>query len=181
MPETDRITENAKRAMIDVLNRIIQTEYAFIMNYPRLIDQIVAIEEVPDQQIVADLERLGKDSTEHLGIVGQLITRLGGETLWRVNVIGRVIDVDRLFEQQVELEKAAMPMYLEAKRLAQDNPVRSTALGKRLRAILGTEPDPAPRGETIRLLEHLASQERTHLRLIEDILATYRAMPKRGD
>ena len=92
-----------------------------------------------------------------------------------------MVDIDRLFEQQVEREKVAMPMYLEAKRLAQDNPVKATGLAERLGAIFGAEPDPAPRGETIRLLEHLASQEHTHLRLVEDILATYRAMPKRGD
>ena len=55
MAETDRITENAKRTMVDLLNRTIQLEYAYIINYPRLIDQIVAIEEVPDQQIAADL------------------------------------------------------------------------------------------------------------------------------
>ncbi len=181
MVETDRITDNAKRAMVDLLNRVIQMEYAFIINYPRLIDQIISIEEVPDQQIVDDLERLGKDSTEHLGVAGQLITRLGGEAKWRVNVIGRMVDIDNLIEQQVAWEKAAMPLYIEAKRLAQDNPVKSSGLMERLRAAFGAEPDPAPRGETIRLLEHLASQERTHLRLVEDILATYRAMPKRGD
>ncbi len=180
MAETDRITDNAKRAMVDLLNRIIQMEYGFIINYPRIIDQIVSIEEVPDQQIVDDLERLGKDSTEHLGIVGQLITRLGGETRWRVNVIGRMVDIDNLIEQQVAWEKAAMPLYLETKRLAQDHSVRSTGLMERLRATFGADPDPAPRGETIRLLEHLASQERTHLRLVEDVLATYRAMPRRG-
>lgn len=181
MAETDRITDSAKRAMIDILNRAIQLEYAYIINYPRLIDQIVAIEEVPDQQIVDDLETLGKDSTEHLGIVGELITRLGGKALWRVNVIERIVDVDKLIEQQVAWEKAAMPLYIEAKRLAQNNPVRATVLGEKLRVLFGAEPDPTPRGETIRLLEHLASQERTHLRLIEDILATYRIMPKRGD
>ncbi len=181
MAETDRITDSAKRAMIDLLNRIIQMEYGFIINYPRIIDQIVAIEEVPDQQIVTDLETLGKDSTEHLGIAGQLITRLGGKPLWRVNVIERIVDVDKLIEQQVAREKEAMPLYIEARRLAQNNPVRLPRLVERLRTIFGAEPDPTPRGETIRLLEHLASQERTHLRLVEDILATYRAMPKRGD
>lgn len=181
MAETDRITDRAKNSMVDLLNQLIQMEYAFIINYPRLIDQITAIEEVPDQQIVADLERLGKDSTEHLGIVGQLIARLGGNALWRVNVIERIIDIDTLFEHQIAWEKAAMPMYIKARRLAQDNPVRSPRLVERLRTAVGTEPDPTPRAETIRLLDHLASQERTHLRLVEDILATYRAMPKRGD
>lgn len=181
MAETDRITETAKRAMIVILNQAIQIEYAFIINYPRLIDQVVAIEEVPDQQIVADMERLGKDSTEHLGSVGQLITHLGGEPLWRVNVIGRMIDLDKLFAQQLQREKAAQTMYRKAKRIAQDNPVRSTALMERLRTTFSAEPDPTPRAETIRLLEHLASEEETHARLVEDILGTYRAMPKRHD
>ena len=110
-----------------------------------------------------------------------MIEHLGGKTLWRVNVIERMIDVDRLFVQQLQREKASQTMYQEAKRIAQDNPVRSTVLGERLRAAFGADPDPAPRGETIRLLEHLASEEETHARLVEDILATYRAMPKRKD
>lgn len=183
MADTDRITESAKHAIVDILNRIVPTEYSFILNYPRIIDQIVKIEGVTDQQLVADLEHLGKASAAHLVTIGQLAARLGGETVAPIDPIERMVDLDSLGEQQLAGEKDAMRLYLEAKQLAEDNPVRSTGLGERLRAIFGADPDPdpAPRGETIRLLEHLASQERTHARIVEDSLATFRAMRKRRD
>ena len=183
MAEPDRITESARHAIVDILNRIVPTEYSFVMNYPRIIDQIVTIEGVADQQLVTDLEHLAKQSIEHIGIIGQLATRLGGETASPVNaVIERIVDMENLGEQQLAGEKAAMALYLEAKQLAEDNPVKSTGFGEKLRSAFGAKPDDAaPRGETIRLLEHLASQERTHVRIIEDSLATYLAMRKPRD
>jgi hypothetical protein len=175
MADTDRITESGKRAIVEVLNRIVQAEYSFIINYPRIIDQLVTVEKVADEQLVADLERLARESSEHLGIITQLTTRLGGETAWRITTIDRMVDLDSLGEQQLAGERDAIRLYTDAKRLAEDNPVRS-GFREKLRSSSGAEPDAAPRGETIRLLEHLSGQERTHERTMEDCLATYRAI-----
>ncbi len=180
MAEADRITPSAKLAIIDILDRVVQTEYMFVMSYPRIIDQIVSIEGINDEQLASDLERLSKDSIEHLGIITQLTSRLGGEPNLRLHTIDRTADLDSMGEQQVAGEKAAIRLYTEAKRLAEDNPVKSSFRDK-LRSRFGAEPDAAPRGETIRLLDRLANEEVTHLRVIEDCLATYRAMRKPGD
>ena len=40
----DRITEDGKKTIVSLLNKAIEIEYAFIFNYPRLIDQSVNIE-----------------------------------------------------------------------------------------------------------------------------------------
>ncbi len=181
MADADRITENAKRAIVEILDRVIQVEYMFVMNYPRIIDQIVSIEGIIDEQLAADLEHLGQASTVHLGIITRLTTRLGGEPDFRLNTIDRLVDLDSMGEQQVAGEKAAIRLYTEAKRLAEDNPVKSTGFGAILRSRSGAKPDAASRGETIRLLEHLANEEVTHLRIVEDCLATYREMSKRRD
>jgi len=42
----DRINEDSKKAIVSLLNKSIEVEYAFIFNYPRLIDQLVNIEPI---------------------------------------------------------------------------------------------------------------------------------------
>ena len=94
MAYTDRITEDAKRGIVNILNRIVGVEYRFIANYPRSIDQMVTIEGVEDQQLADDLERLGHESGLHLHTCVQLITRLGGTSIWQVQPRERVIDLE---------------------------------------------------------------------------------------
>jgi len=42
----DRINEDGKKAIVRLLNKSIEVEYAFIFNYPRLIDQLVNIQPI---------------------------------------------------------------------------------------------------------------------------------------
>ena len=48
----DRINEDGKKAIVSLLNKSIEVKYAFIFNYPRLIDQLVNIEPIT-QEIIA--------------------------------------------------------------------------------------------------------------------------------
>ncbi len=177
MAYTDRITEDAKREIVNILNRIVGVEYRFIVNYPRSIDQMVTIEGVEDQQLTDDLERLGHESGLHLNTCVQLITRLGGTSIWQVQPRDRVIDLEARAEDQLASERLANRLYSEAAEIAEDNPAKSGLLNK-LRPSPDAESDPVSRTETIRLLRHMADQELTHERILKDCLATYRALRK---
>lgn len=175
MAVTDHITKKGKRQMVTLLNRILQVEYSFIINYPRIIDQISLVEGLSDEDLFEDLERLGKESTTHLGIVGDMIECLGGRVDWRPNAVERMVDLATLFEQQVRREKAAESMYDQAVRIARDNPVKSLGVFETIRRALGFDLDLAHREHTIRRFERIAGEERDHLRLLEDMLAAYKS------
>jgi len=96
--EVETIKENGKKAIVDLLNKSLQVEYSFILNYPRIIDNLVIIK-IHDEQLIKDLEHVGKESTRHLGSLGQLIVQLGGEPEWQIEVIDRMVDVDRMLVQ----------------------------------------------------------------------------------
>jgi len=98
MSKVDRITENGKRAIVNLLNQSLQVEYDMILNYPRMLDQLVSIDRVPNQKFIWDLERLGKESFKHAGITGQLIAQLGGEPQWDIKVVERMIDVGSMLK-----------------------------------------------------------------------------------
>jgi hypothetical protein len=180
MADADRITESAKHRIVSILNQIAEVEYKFIVNYPRTIDQIVTIEGVEDQQLIDDLERLGNESGYHLNACIQLITRLGGTSMWQIQPRDRTIDLEARGEDQIAGERLANRLYSEAAKIAEDNPVKSGFFNK-LRPSLDAETDPVSRTETIRLLRHMADQELTHERILKDCLATFRAMRKRRD
>ena len=172
MSEVDRITENGKKTIVDLLNKSLQVEYGFIVNYPRLIDQMVNIDEIPDKQLPEDLERLGKASFRHAGEVIQLIGRLGGEPDWRVEPIDRIVDMGSMLAQQLKKEKLAQSIYQKAKHVAEQSQVKSGGFLGRLRTLSNPElRNVTERSDTIRILEHLAAQEYTHIRLVEDIIA----------
>ncbi len=173
MSEVYRITEKGKKAIVDLLNKSLRVEYAFIANYPRLIDQMVNIDQIPDEQTPKDLERLGSASYRHAGQIGQLIIRLGGEPNWRVEVIERIVDIHSMLIKQLEREKLAQSLYQQAKRVAEQNPVKSKGFLDKLTALLNPElRDVTERSDTIRVLEHIAAEEYTHIRIVEDIIAS---------
>jgi len=121
--EVETIKESGKKAIVDLLNKSLQVEYSFILNYPRIIDNLVIIK-IHDEQLIKDLEHVGKESTQHLGSLGQLIVQLGGEPRWRIEVIDRMVDVDRMLVQQLDKEKLALSLCQQAKHLAEQNRVK---------------------------------------------------------
>ncbi len=66
MSDIDRITNDGKRAIVSILNSGLAVEYIHIVNYPRFIDQMVNINEVPDNDpSVVVLKKLGEASVRH--------------------------------------------------------------------------------------------------------------------
>jgi hypothetical protein len=80
LDEIDRITEDGKKAIAGILQKGLAVEYTHLVNYPRIIDQMLNINHIPeDDPCVTTLERLGKDSIRHANVVMHLTTQLGGE------------------------------------------------------------------------------------------------------
>jgi len=179
MYEVDTIRDSAKKAIVDLLNKSLQFEYAFIINYPRIIDKLVAMDEIHDEQVTRDLEYLGKSSVQHVGWVGQLILELGGKPAWRIDTIDRMVDVGSMLVQQLAKEKAAQSVYQEARRIAEKNQVKT-----KVRDVLGeftkmrdeADDDVIRASDVISVLERLASEEQTHIRLAEDTIATLKML-----
>ena len=177
--EIETITDDAKRALIKILNESLQVEYAFILNYPRLIDIIRHYHEFQDEQLCKDLEKLGKDSSRHLGSVGELIVKLGGEPMWEIQVIGRVADVEKVLAQQLEREKLAKSMYQEAKLVAQRNKAKAKVreiLGKFIKVKYEEPEDVVDANDVINTFERIITDEGNHIRLVEDSIATLNAL-----
>ena len=174
MPNADRIDEEGKRQVISLLNEVIQIEYGFILNYPRIIDQMTLIEEIPDTQLPKEMHRLGTDSCEHSGQATEMIVKLGGSVAFSVEVIPRMIDIHEFLVQQIEKEGAAESVYTRAKRLAEQHAVNSGGLFGSLRALTGAGGENLiGRSELIQRLDRMASQEKVHARIAEDLLAVY--------
>lgn len=116
--------EGVRHAVIRLLNEAIQTEYTFIVNYPRLIDHLANIDEIHDEQLSRDLEHLGKDSTRHLGLIGQIILELGRKPMWELTIIDRMTDVESLLAAQMDREKQALSLYEKVRDIIRQDSAR---------------------------------------------------------
>ena len=101
MAEVDRITEEGKKAIINLLNKSIQVEYDMVMNYPRIMDQIKNIDKSQSEEFINNCERLGKDSFRHATIATKLIEELGGKPEFEMLVIDRMIDIQKALIEQL--------------------------------------------------------------------------------
>ena len=148
----DRITEDGKKAIVSLFNKSIEIEYAFIFNYPRLIDQLVNIEPIIQESVAKKLELLGKESVQHAHWIMQLIEGLGGEPQLLFELIDRMTDIPSLLLEQLEREKLVQSLFQQAKLVAEQNQAKGIlAKMKTMRAVLpGMVKE---RSRTIRILE----------------------------
>ena len=165
--EVETIKENGKKAIVDLLNKSLQVEYSFILNYPRIIDNLVIIK-IHDEQLIKDLEHVGKEST-------RLIVQLGGEPKWQIEVIDRMVDVDRMLVQQLGKEKLALSLCQQAKHLAEQNRAKVKVkdfFGRLIRMQDELPIDVVNINDVISVLDRIIIDEKKHIRLVEDSIAT---------
>lgn len=180
MAEVDRITESGKRAIVSLLNQSVQVEYGLILNYPRILDQLINIDRVTDEQFTRDLERLGKESFRHSGMIGKLIVQLGGEPQWEIEVIDRMIDIGGMLVHQLEKEKLALSIYQQAKLVAQQNQAKAKGFlgglitwgGEESRALIS-------RSAVINILNRLTMDEMGHIKLVERMILESKIEPEK--
>ena len=179
MAEVDRITEEGKKAIINLLNKSLQVEYGVILNYPRILDQIVNIDKSQSAEFANTVERLGKDSFRHATVVARLIEDLGSKPDFETVVIDRMIDIHSMLIEQLGKEKSAMSIYLDAKRVAQENQAKAKGfLGK----VLSFKEEPqrdVSRSKVIEILTHLQHDEWSHIKLVENALIQMNIEPEK--
>ena len=173
--EVETIKENGKKTIVGLLNQSLQVEYAMILNYPRLIDKLVIVDHINDEQLNKDLERLGKESMNHAGWVGQLIAQLGDKPEWVIDVIDRMVDVDKMLALQLEKEKAALLLYKEARRVAEKNKFTVQVrdfLGRLIRMEDELPIDVVNVNDIFGTLDRIIIDEQHHIKLVHDSIAT---------
>ncbi len=166
----DRITEDGKKAIVSLLNKSIEVEYAFIFNYPRLIDQLVNIEPIIQESVAKKLELLGKESVQHAGWIMRLIENLGGEPQLPVEVIDRMTDIPSLLLKQLDKEKLVQSLFQQTRLLAEQNQAKGI-LAKMKTMEVGARDMVKERSRTIRVLERLEIDERRHIPLVQNMIS----------
>lgn len=178
--ETVTIKKEAREAIVDLLNKAIRIEYPLILNYPRIIDSLKSIEQTDDEKLIRDIETVGKDSFRHSGMIAQLINQCGGESAWDIEVVSRVPDVQALLNDQLKREKTVVPIYTEAKKIAERNLTKIKTGGFLNRLLDKVDTNPLDANEVIKTLDRIISDERRHIRLCEDSIATLDMLENKG-
>ena len=172
------ITDQAKKAISELCNKSVITEYDMILNYPRIIDHIVNFEKIKDGQLTKDIDKLGKESLGHFGIIDGMIRSLGAETVWLPSTLPRLVDVASILERQLEKEKIVRDLYTEARKIAIANKttVKVGGVFNLFRTKDISERDIIPFEQIIRNLDRLILDETRHIRIVEDSMATHKAL-----
>lgn len=170
------ITDEAKKAIIELCNRAVTLEYDMIVNYPRIIDHIRNFEKIEDKQILADIESLGRESLGHFNKADRIVTNLGGELEWEADMLPRLVGVEDMLGIQLEKEREAFNTYTQAKQIALHNKKRvkvggffNSLLGKDISSIVQLD-------YIVNELDRLIADEERHARLAEDIIATHKSL-----
>jgi len=166
----DRITENGRKAIASLLNKSMEIEYAFIFNYPRLIDQLVNIEPIAQESAAKKLELLGKESVQHAGWIMRLIENLGGESQLPFEVLDRMTDIPSLLLKQFDREKLVQSLFQQARRVAEQSQAKGI-LAKMKTMEVGSRDMVKERSRTIHVLERLEIDEGRHIGLVQNIIS----------
>ena len=170
MLAVDRITEDGKKAIVSLLNKSLEIEYAFIFNYPRLIDQLVNIEPITQESVAKKLELLGKESVQHAGWIMRLIENLGGEPQLPFEVIERMTDIPSLLLKQLDKEKLVRSLFQQAKLVVEQSQAKGTLA--KIKTMGAPSQDMAKESSsTIRILERLEIDEGRHIGLVQNIFS----------
>lgn len=175
------ITDKAKKSIAELCNESVIIEYDMILNYPRIIDHIVNFEKIKDEQLLKDINRLGYESLGHFSKMDGMIRSLGGEMVWLTSILPRIVDVTDILERQLGKEKAVRDIYKEAGKIAMNNRIAVKVGGffNRLRGIDISEQNIIPLEQLTNDLDRLISDEERHIRIVEDSIATFKALMKR--
>jgi len=172
------ITDQAKKSISELCNKSVVTEYDMILNYPRIIDRIVNFEKLKNGKLIKDIDQLGKESLGHFGIIDGMIKSLGAETVWPPSTLPKLVSVTNVLEEQLEKEKTVRDLYTEARKTAMAN--KATVKDGEVFNVFKTkdisERDIIPFEQIIRNLDRLISDETQHIRIVEDSMATHKAL-----
>ena len=165
----ETLKKDAKKSVIEKLNRALQVEYDLIFNYPRMVDKLVNIDKIHDERLNNIREFLGIASLRHFTEVDNLIVKLGGETQWRFEVIDRLVDVEEILAMQLKKEKWVVSWYTSVKRIAEQGKA-----GFLDRLAIGS--DSVDANEIINVMDRLIRDEKRHAMLVKNSINTLKKL-----
>lgn len=180
--EIETLKDGAKRSLARMLNRSLEVEYDFLLNYPRMIDKLVNYDKITDKQLIKDLEKLGAESLRHFTELSQVVERLGGDPHWRIDTINRLEAIPTLLTHQLRKEKEVLALFIEAKRFVEQYKVKTKVEDFLQRLIdMGWE---LPKQiilakDLMAMLDREIAEERNHIKLVEDAIATLEMLTSR--
>ena len=180
--EIETIKEDARKAIAALCNKAITIEYDMILNYPRAIEHMVNYHKINDEQIIDEMNKLGKDSLGHFNTVSNLVTKLGQEPAWRIDVCERIPDVLDCLNKQLEKEKVVRDMYKEIAEIAKRNKTKVKVggfLGGFFQGSTETREELLSADEVINTVERIMAQEENHVRIVEDLIGALNALVKK--
>jgi len=167
--EMETIKKDAKKSIVELLNKSLQVEYDFLFGYPRVIDKLVNIDKIHDEQLIENIELVVKESLRHFDEIDKLIAQLGGETMWHIDVVGWSVDVEGMLLQLQDKENWVISWYEAVKRVAEQNKVKVGGLfGRLARSPGGLPEDVVNVNDIISLCERHIIDEEKHIRLCKD-------------
>jgi len=177
------ITNEAKKSIAKLCNETVVVEYDMILNYPRIIDHIINFEKIEDEQLIKDLDRLGKDSLGHFTKMDQMIRNLGDDMVWLTSTLPRLVGVLDILDKQLGKEKAARDLYKEAKKIAINNKI-TVKVGGFFNVLRGKDisaQNITPFEQIINDLDCLILDEERHITVVENSIATFKALVSKRD
>jgi len=166
--EVETIKEDAKKSVVEQLNRLLQVEYDMLFNYPKVIDKLVNVDKINDVQLNESLEEIGKDSLRHFDDIDKIIRKCDGECIWNINVVGWSVDVEELLLQLLEKENYAISWYKAVNRTAGQNRVKVGGLLSGFTGRAGKLPeDYLNVDELISILESHIADEEKHISMVK--------------
>ncbi|MFC1953140.1 hypothetical protein ACFLWR_03310 [Chloroflexota bacterium] len=149
-----------------------------ILSYPRLIDHIVNFEKIEDQQLVRDIDKLGRESLGHFAKMDLMMRNLGGVIAWKPSALPRLVGITDELEKQLLKEKTAHDLYSEAREVAKanKNTIKVGGIINKLKGIDISDLNIVYYDRIIGGLERLILDEERHIRVVEDSLATCKTL-----
>ena len=179
--EIETINEDAKKVIVGLLNKTSEIEYGFVWNYPRIIDQIVNIHNIHDEQLIRDLEDIGKQSLKHFSDIDNTVVLFGGEPKWQLMTIERIANVEGLLAQQLEKEREVASVYKKIRQVVRQNrmKVKVNGLLAKFHEAYGELPERAKNinaNDIISMLDRHIAEEERHAKLLEDAIYTFKML-----
>ena len=126
--------------VLELLSQGLQIEYSMISQYTQFAEMI------HNEEIKRRVLALGIASTKHADVVSKAIIKLGGTPNWSFEYMQRDIGYLNFFEIQLEKEKIALELHLQAAEIIQDSSLKQE-------------------------FTQLAEEEKKHIKTVENIIA----------
>ena len=160
------------------LKKYMKQNFRIPENRLRLIHRGINFEKIKDDQLTRDIDKLGRESLGHFGIIDRMIRSLGAETVWLPSTLPRLVGVTSALERQLEKEKTARDLYTEARKIAITNKttVKVGGVFNLFRTKDISAEDIISFEQVIRNLDKLILDEIRHIKIAEDSIATHKAL-----